>query len=678
MVKLAGEELAGEIDDVSCPISFGIFLDPVRVQHTDGVVHPKDVFERVAIADWIQAKPIHTCPFCQKSITAYVVPADDMKQKTAILLEQHPELHGDQYISIQRRGQLDQLKDLIEGNNTDDAIRLLTDNVYLRYTPILDGQTALHLFAANTNLRGIRALLQLGTDIDKIDEQGNTALSLLALNKEIDGIDELIASDADINLVGSSVLYLLALEKEADVIQKLIALGVKIDKVNKHGETALHLAAKKGDYDACELLVRLGASFESLNQSKKKPAEIATETAKLFFEEYIDRQKEMISVFIERLDVIQSIALLKINNELINDEFVGGLTPLQSFAASGSVEGISQLIELNVDINLVDTAHGQTALHLAALYGHVECCELLIANGAYIVLDHLQQSPVMIATNAAVAYFEPDEFKFKAVRNQFLNNKTHEAYELMIKYVTEGSDSAQFVSCFKAETDDAKDALPVEIESLDVEQFVSRVKWLNEIEAGVRAYKAWREANAKGSRISRGGGHWYHGESGIRRANCIEEKINYLKRNWSDQSFESFVTEYTQLIAESSNAAHSLRNMIGDTFKVDRGVYLDKILKGIEAYLQWRESKEPGSGWYHGQSGIDRAETLKEHIKELKADLKDKTFGEFETLYKKTMAKSSNTTHSLASFIRQSINAPSSTDDYDDAASDASDLSNFK
>lgn len=82
----------------------------------------------------------------------------------------------------------------------------------------------------------------------------------------------------------------------------------------------------------------------------------------------------------------------------------GVLTELLEACEHGDVQRLPQLLEdLSVDIS-TPGPDGDTALHLAALYGHVDCCKLLVEKGADANAVNEQDGSTVLHDAAAGGY----------------------------------------------------------------------------------------------------------------------------------------------------------------------------------------------------------------------------------------------------------------------------------
>jgi len=122
------------------------------------------------------------------------------------------------------------------------------------------------------------------------------------------------------------------------------------DRADWYDWTPLHFAAQAGQMDIVEYLITNGADVNAENIKGEAPLQFAADNG----------HKEIVELLIANGAEISSI------HTAVR---IGDLTKVKAFLEKGA------------DVNSKD-ASGQTALHIAALAGHKEIVELLLANGA--------------------------------------------------------------------------------------------------------------------------------------------------------------------------------------------------------------------------------------------------------------------------------------------------------
>lgn len=149
-------------------------------------------------------------------------------------------------------------------------------------------QTLLHDAAFRGSLEEIKSLIEIGEDINSIDEHGHTPLHLVinhvpwSKGKSITKF--LIENGADVNATdqnGVSPLQMAlnhgviselmaSLDKDnLEVIQMLIEAGANVNHKDECDNTPLHVACKQGYLQAFEKLVKHGADLQAKTKSQE-------------------------------------------------------------------------------------------------------------------------------------------------------------------------------------------------------------------------------------------------------------------------------------------------------------------------------------------------------------------------------------------------------------------------
>lgn len=172
-------------------------------------------------------------------------------------------LFGSKIHSAAKKGDLNAVKKLVEKKNS---------NVDLQNK---NGETALHVAAANGNLEVMGYLLEQGALIDIQDAGGNTALHQAALAGFLDGIELLTTANSKIadvdhaNYAGNTALHIAAWKGHLDVVQFFLKLGAQIDYQDKHGQTALQLASTWNHPEIVEDLIKRDANLDLTNHENR-------------------------------------------------------------------------------------------------------------------------------------------------------------------------------------------------------------------------------------------------------------------------------------------------------------------------------------------------------------------------------------------------------------------------
>lgn len=156
------------------------------------------------------------------------------------------------------------------------------------------GMTPLHLATGAGMAPIVRVLIGGGAKVDELtglDDPkrvqparkvgaGRTALHLACKARAIDVIETLIELGANINAIddlGRTPLHYAALSGAVPAVKTLLNRGAKIGALDHSMNTPLHLAAGAADPELIDLLLQNGASVASRNSDGKTPLEVAVE-----------------------------------------------------------------------------------------------------------------------------------------------------------------------------------------------------------------------------------------------------------------------------------------------------------------------------------------------------------------------------------------------------------------
>lgn len=244
---------------------------------------------------------------------------------------------------------------------------------------LLDAATAGHIDDA-------LALLDAGADANAApgpnDRDQRSALCIAATLSDLSLLRALIARGANPNLVVNGVTALHAATRDSlhgrpDAVMTLLANGARPDLLDHDGNTPLHHAALSEDPTICAMLLDAGAPVDPVNREGLTALAIAARVG----------NEPVLRLLLERG---------------AKPEVARGLPALLA-AVSGHEDRpgiVRRLLKAKADVAASDRL-GRAALHAAALHGHGDSADALIAAGAQVnARDSHGVTPLMEAARA--------------------------------------------------------------------------------------------------------------------------------------------------------------------------------------------------------------------------------------------------------------------------------------
>ncbi|XP_011503622.1 PREDICTED: inversin [Ceratosolen solmsi marchali] len=245
-------------------------------------------------------------------------------------------------------------------------------------------------------LKVLHTLLEFGADVHACDEDGRQPILWAASAGSVEAVLALVraggstvatASDKD----GLTALHCAASRGHARCIEVLVNLcDAQSDHVDNNGCSALHYAATLGHADATSLLLKLGADPNRQDRKGRTPALCAAAKGQL-----------------------ESLKILAQQGASLHARTVRGTGLGHEAVASGRLELLKWLSKRRPSLIHVATQDGKTPLHVAALYGYLDACKLLIDSGARInALMRTSKGILMTVLDAALYRAHRDCAKF--------------------------------------------------------------------------------------------------------------------------------------------------------------------------------------------------------------------------------------------------------------------------
>jgi ankyrin repeat protein len=108
-----------------------------------------------------------------------------------------------------------------------------------------------------------QALINAGADVNKVDEDGSTALMYATRADERKTVRCLIQAGADVDaadVYGTTALMIASRRRDAKMVRVLIQSGADVDAADVEGTTALMYAAKRGDPEIVRVFLTVGSA----------------------------------------------------------------------------------------------------------------------------------------------------------------------------------------------------------------------------------------------------------------------------------------------------------------------------------------------------------------------------------------------------------------------------------
>jgi uncharacterized protein len=224
-------------------------------------------------------------------------------------------------------------------------------------------------------------LIKAHADVRQRDVDGTTALHWAAHESDEELARLLIAAGADVRAVndyGVSPLSVAAENGDARIVDLLLKAGADVESANPEGQTALMVVARTGHVDAARLLLRKGANP---NARENWDGQTALMWAAA------QNQPQMIRLLLDHGAKADLRATPRDWQRRVTAEGRpkdlehGGFTALLYAAREGCVQCARELVHSRADLNLGDP-DGVTPLVLALMNIHWDTARYLIEAGA--------------------------------------------------------------------------------------------------------------------------------------------------------------------------------------------------------------------------------------------------------------------------------------------------------
>ena len=132
------------------------------------------------------------------------------------------------------------------------------------------GGADLHVAAASGDLGKVKALIELGVDLDAKDNWGDTPIHRASLYGRATVVRALVEAGANVNVerkFGYAPLHFSLMNRHADVALCLIERGADVDAANIYRERPLHFAARNGLTGVVKALLTKKAKVDAQDEN---------------------------------------------------------------------------------------------------------------------------------------------------------------------------------------------------------------------------------------------------------------------------------------------------------------------------------------------------------------------------------------------------------------------------
>lgn len=199
--------------------------------------------------------------------------------------------------------------------------------------------------------------------------------------------------------VRNSPLHYSAAQGHHEIVSLLLESGVDINLRNYRGQTALMQACQYGHWEVVLTLVLFKANMHRADYLNGGTAlHLAalnghSRCIRILLADYIPSVPNFCNILNKRSRTEESFLEFDRRSlyQVINSTSDGGITALHMAALNGHVDSVHLLIELGASVSEVTVEDGttidligagSTPLHYAACGGNAQCCQILIAKGA--------------------------------------------------------------------------------------------------------------------------------------------------------------------------------------------------------------------------------------------------------------------------------------------------------
>ena len=318
---------------------------------------------------------------------------------------------------------------------SDDSVNLylselLKMGVYVN-TQDPDGNTALHM-AAERGLKEVaKLLLSHGACVNLLNAQGKKPIDLWGKWDDPE-LTKLLHTSPEPH---EASLYHAAEQSDHQSVERLLSLGVLVDSKWIHGRTALCAAARTGNREVVNYLLGAGAKpiplgcywpelpiAHALNSANgaEIAAQLMEETEKSLVKATEVEREHVCAQLVSLLHHCSQCGYTSVAESLLNstchidpdEEFIEGLAPIHVACKSNQLSMVRLLLRHGCSPNLPSRVYGNTPLHYASFYGHLDIARLLLDVGLVSVdsTNYQHETPLYCVLRLHLNPHETNEY----------------------------------------------------------------------------------------------------------------------------------------------------------------------------------------------------------------------------------------------------------------------------
>ncbi len=236
-------------------------------------------------------------------------------------------------------------------------------------------------------------LISTGVDINAYDENGSTALITAVTHGNIVMVGLLLKNGANVNQHQKSELEATALmyagySNKAEIVNRLVSNGGNINDIDINNDPAINWASYYGNTAAMRAMIENGADL-TIKSKHGLPVDVvyrlwhADSVAKVFrsssFANKLDKNELGLVNAVRKRDYSKAEKLMKKGTSAnALDEL--GIPLIHISAEKGDIKMLKLLTSYDADLSKLNRV-GQSALTIAARFGHVELVEFMLNKG---------------------------------------------------------------------------------------------------------------------------------------------------------------------------------------------------------------------------------------------------------------------------------------------------------